>query len=126
MPTSTWGDPESYADETYPSALLKYLLKQMIAHFAAQGACIALFDESIGQMRISMNLRLSSGSLASSPLNRASHDGRGPSHRDDLRPQVIPGGSSSRRLSTHLENDIATPGQESGPLPLIEEIQELS
>jgi signal transduction histidine kinase len=64
MSTSTWGEPESYADDVYPPALLKYLLKQIMAYFAAQGGCIALFDESIGQMRVHLHLRIrNSGGL---------------------------------------------------------------
>src|SRR6266576_5045048 len=59
MPTSIWGGPESdNADETYPLSLLKYFLRQMILQFDAQGACIALFDESVGQMRIQAHVRL--------------------------------------------------------------------
>jgi signal transduction histidine kinase len=57
MSTSTWGGPESYADDAYPSALLKQLLKQMIGQFSAQGACFALFDESVAQMRVRLHVR---------------------------------------------------------------------
>ncbi|QBD80489.1 sensor histidine kinase [Ktedonosporobacter rubrisoli] len=58
MSTSTWGSLEQHNDEGYPSSLLKILLKQMMARFAAQGACLALPDESIGQMRIRLHLRM--------------------------------------------------------------------
>lgn len=58
MSTSIWGGPESYADDAYPSSLLKYLLKQMMRQFCAQGACFALYDESVMQMRIRMHVRL--------------------------------------------------------------------
>jgi signal transduction histidine kinase len=58
MSTSTWGGPESYADDAYPSSLLKHLLKQMMRQFSAQGACFALFDESVSQMRIRLHVRL--------------------------------------------------------------------
>jgi signal transduction histidine kinase len=58
MSTSTWGGPEPYDGETYPPALLKHLLKHMMAQFAAHGACIALPDESIDQMRIRMHVRV--------------------------------------------------------------------
>ena len=56
--TSIWKGPESYAEEAYPSSLLKHLLKQMMARFTAQGACIALFDESIGRMVVRAHVRL--------------------------------------------------------------------
>jgi signal transduction histidine kinase len=58
MSTSIWGGPESYAGDAYPSALLKNLLKQMMRQFSAQGACFALFDESISQMRIRLHVRM--------------------------------------------------------------------
>ena len=87
MPTSVWGGPDSdNADETYPLSLLKYFLRQMILQFGAQGACIALFDESVGQMRIQAHVRLSS-TQALAPtipmrrLNHNSHDVRQQSHR---------------------------------------------
>ncbi|HZT98566.1 MAG TPA: ATP-binding protein [Ktedonobacteraceae bacterium] len=57
MSTPVWGGPESYADDTYPPPLLKHLLKPMMAQCAAQGACIALFDEQLGQMRIRLHVR---------------------------------------------------------------------
>ena len=60
MSASTWGDPEINADESYPSALLRHLLGQMIVQFVAHGACIALLDESIDQMRIQAHVRLRS------------------------------------------------------------------
>lgn len=58
MSTSIWGGPEPYADDAYPSSLLKYLLKQMMRQFCAQGACFALYDESLMQMRIRLHVRL--------------------------------------------------------------------
>ncbi len=58
MPTSVWGGPEPGAEELYPAALLKHLLKPMLVHFGAQGACIALYDESVNQMRVHAHVRL--------------------------------------------------------------------
>jgi len=58
MSASTWGEPEPFADEPYPPALLKYFLKQMMAQFGAHGACMALYDESINQMKIQAHMRL--------------------------------------------------------------------
>ncbi|GCF10743.1 sensor histidine kinase [Dictyobacter arantiisoli] len=57
MSASTWGGSDSYADDTYPVTLLTMLLKQMMQRFGAQGACIALHDETIGQMRTQVHIR---------------------------------------------------------------------
>ncbi|MBO0794329.1 MAG: hypothetical protein J2P36_25730, partial [Ktedonobacteraceae bacterium] len=57
MSTSIWGGPESYGGDSYPSPLLKQLLKQMMVHLGAQGSCIALFDENIRHMRIHVHVR---------------------------------------------------------------------
>lgn len=80
MSTSIWGGPESDdADETYPLSLLKYFLRQMILQFGAQGACIALSDETVGQMRIQAHVRLSNASVPAStiPMHRPNHDSNG-------------------------------------------------
>jgi signal transduction histidine kinase len=58
MTTSIWGGPESYADDAYPAALLKNLLKQMMWQFSAEGACFARLDESVSQMRICLHVRM--------------------------------------------------------------------
>src|SRR5437660_11331482 len=58
MSTPVWGGPESYIDDAYPPSLLKHLLKPMMAQFAAHGACIALFDEKLGQMRVRLHVRV--------------------------------------------------------------------
>ncbi|HEY4385916.1 MAG TPA: hypothetical protein VGN34_15775, partial [Ktedonobacteraceae bacterium] len=84
MSTSAWDGPESKADEGYPLALFKNLLKQMMLQFAAQGACLALYDEHMGQMRIQLHVRLRNTSIR----NLGS---------DGIRPR--------RRLTVHLEND---------------------
>src|SRR5439155_9595314 len=57
MSTPVWGGPESYADDAYPPSLLKHLLKPMMAQFAAQGACMTLLDEKLGQMRVRLHVR---------------------------------------------------------------------
>ena len=57
MSNSTWGEPEPFADETYPPALLRFFLKQMMAQFGADGACMALYDEGINQMKIQAHIR---------------------------------------------------------------------
>ena len=86
MSTSTWGGPELHADESYPSSLLRHLLGQMIIQFGAHGACIALLDESIDQMKIQAHIRLHSINMQSSANEKAPR----------------------RRLTLHLENGISS------------------
>ena len=86
MSASTWGEPELHADESYPSSLLKYLLGQMIIQFAAHGACIALLDESIDQMRIQAHIRLRNLNTQPSAIDKAPR----------------------RRLTLHLENGLSS------------------
>lgn len=57
MSNATWGDPELRSDEPYPLLLLRQLLEQMMTQFAANGACLALFDDSISSMVIRLHLR---------------------------------------------------------------------
>src|SRR5260221_1990005 len=94
-PASTWGGPESYADDAYSSPLLKYLLKQIMIQFSAQGACIALLDESIGQMVIQAHIRLRH------PTDTTKH----------FLPPNIPGVSTlraaKRRITTSLNNGLS-------------------
>lgn len=72
MSNSTWGESEINNDETVPSSLLKSLLKHMMAHFVAQGGCIALLDESIGEMRVQLHLRTRSSGGLKPPSRRMS------------------------------------------------------
>lgn len=58
MPTPIWGEPASLTEAAYPLPLLKHLLQQMMIQFAADGACLTLFDENIGQMVIRLHVRL--------------------------------------------------------------------
>src|SRR5436305_1095302 len=98
MPTSIWGGPESdNADETYPLSLLKYFLRQMILQFGAQGACIAVFDESVRQMRIQAHVRLSSTQVPAPtiPIRRLNHNSHG------VRQQ-------SRRVTINLFHDTSS------------------
>ncbi len=92
MPASTWGGPESNADEIYPVDLLTYLLKEMMLQFDAQGACIALHDERIGQMRIQAHIRFKNA-LAHSPQ---------PSQSSGPLPKLS---SNARRPTAKLESD---------------------
>src|SRR6266700_5625726 len=115
-PTSTWNGPEFYAEEAYPSALLKYLLQQMMSQFGAQGACLALLDESMGQMRVMVHVRQRH---LSSPI--ASHPPKQP-------PGIGPG-SMRRRMTVDLEHDGArvTAGRRQRyALPSTEEIEEVT
>lgn len=115
-PASTWNGPELNADEGYPSALLKYLLQQMMSQFAAQGACLAVLDESIGQMRVLVHVRqryLSSSVVPHPPMQ----------------PPGIGPGSMRRRMTVHLEHDGATtapPRRQRYALPSPDEIEEVA
>ncbi|MDQ6660073.1 MAG: ATP-binding protein, partial [Chloroflexota bacterium] len=55
-----WEEPVARSDERYPSALLKYLLHQMMVQFAAQGACIALYNEQLGTLQVQAHVRIHS------------------------------------------------------------------
>jgi len=57
MSTAIWGERESRADAMYPLSQLKHLLGEMLLHFTATGACIALYNENSGQMEIQLHLR---------------------------------------------------------------------
>lgn len=63
MSTATWGEPQSETEEQHPLELLKQLLQQMMKQFAANGACLALYDETIGQMVVRLHLRTRSSAL---------------------------------------------------------------
>lgn len=58
MSTAIWGEPESRADAAYPLAQLHHLLGEMLLHFSAAGACLALYNESIEQMEMRLHLRI--------------------------------------------------------------------
>lgn len=94
--TSIWRSPEFHADDAYPSSLLKYLLHQMMKQFAAQGACFALLDERVGQMRVQVHVRQRSLNAPVAPQAPLSPPGTGP-------------GSMRRRMSVHLEHDSVSP-----------------
>lgn len=102
MSASTWDGPQLYIDEVYPPALLKHLLKHMMTHFAAQGACIALFDETSQQMRIRLHVR---SRTAANMISRGI------------------GGLRARR-TVHLEQDVPAPTS-TQPLPPPEELDEI-
>ncbi len=57
MSTAVWRGPEPQSEEDYPLPLLKQLLQEMMRHFAAAGACIALRDDTINQMVVRLHLR---------------------------------------------------------------------
>src|SRR5260370_19931438 len=105
MSTSIWGGPESYADDAYPSSLLRHLLKQMMSHFAAQGACIALLDENIGQNIGQMRIRMH---LCSRNIYPPHATGKLPVYENAKLPGLrLPG----RRVTAHLEDEtLASPG----------------
>ncbi|MBX5448910.1 ATP-binding protein [Thermogemmatispora sp.] len=72
MPTAIWGEPEPEGNEAYPLATLKQLLHQMMVHFAAQGACLALYDALLGQMVIRLHVRLRNGGAGGQPSSSLS------------------------------------------------------
>lgn len=90
MSASTWGGLDSYAEETYPLPLLTVLLKQMMERFDAHGACIALHDEIIGQMKVQVHVRLKSATQEDLSVSEPS------SHE-------LP--SSPRRVTIQLDTD---------------------
>ena len=65
MSTAVWGESETQSDESYPLSLLNSLLQQVMEQFAAQGACLALYDENIRQMVIRRHFRAKSNMPAS-------------------------------------------------------------
>src|SRR5579864_9589755 len=67
MSTAIWGESETQSDESYPLSLLNSLLQQMMEQFAAQGACLALYDENIRQMVIRRHFRAKSSTPAPAP-----------------------------------------------------------
>lgn len=58
MPTAIWGESEPLSDDIYPLSLLRQLLLLTMEQFAAQGACLALYDDRIRQMVVRMHLRV--------------------------------------------------------------------
>lgn len=66
MSTAIWGESKSPSEETSSSSLMKQLLQQMMEQFHAMGACLALHNESTGQMVIQLHLRLRN---ATAPIN---------------------------------------------------------
>ncbi len=67
MSTATWGESEFKASEKYSPSLLRQLLQQMIAQFDTAAGCIALFNESKGQMEICLHLRVAKNAAQAAP-----------------------------------------------------------
>ncbi|MBA2680928.1 MAG: hypothetical protein H0U76_21345 [Ktedonobacteraceae bacterium] len=110
MPASTWGGPESNADEIYPVDLLTYLLKQMMLQFDAQGACIALHDERIGQMRIQTHIRFK---------NMPAHSPQPPQSSGPL-PNIS---SNARRPTNKLESEEQMQLSPTLPMPAVSSLR---
>nr|BBH89668.1 hypothetical protein KTC_44190 [Thermosporothrix sp. COM3] len=105
---SAWESPDASRNRTYLLPLLRFLLQQMMAQFSAQGACIALYDESQDRMVVQAHVRVRNASV-----------------------YVEAGGLGlrvpRRRISMHLQKDIApTPSgylrQESPAMDEIEDV----
>ncbi len=96
MSTSVWRGPEPNPNDIYPLGLLKYLLKHMLLQFGAQGGCMALYDESSGQMRVHTHLRVLPQSGDAKPTRRVTIK---------LLPETVPGGSAGRKRPTAAEEE---------------------
>ena len=108
MSASTWDGPQLYIDEVYPPTLLKHLLKNMMTDFSAQGACIALFDETSQQMRVRLHVR-SRVAANMVPANMVPIRGNSVLHP---------------RRTVRLEQDTPSSREQTGPLP--HPVQQLS
>ena len=64
MSTAIWGELDTSTNEMYPTNLLKYLLYQMMVQFAANGACLALYEEHKSQMEVRLHVRLRNGGIS--------------------------------------------------------------
>jgi signal transduction histidine kinase len=109
MSTSTWGESEPFIDETYPPALLKHFLKQMMAQFGAHGACMALYDEGTNQMKVQAHIRLQRPLHPSQPLQQSDLPEPTPSQTNQatLTPEVPL--SQSRRTTVNLLQEVQQP-----------------
>ncbi|BCL82127.1 GAF domain-containing protein [Ktedonobacteria bacterium brp13] len=58
MSASIWGESDLHGNEPYPLALLTNLSRQAMQHFNAHGACFALYDEEVSQMRVQIHIRV--------------------------------------------------------------------
>lgn len=74
MSAATWGDHEPQSDEKYPISLIRHLLQQMMKQFAAHGAVIALFDESLDQMVVRMHMRQRNPNFVVTPLRQEANN----------------------------------------------------
>ena len=101
MATSVWGDSESYTNDAFPSSLLKRLLQQMMRRFTAQGACLALFDEHIGQMRVCLHVRLRHAHTEGMPEQGSVQAKRTPGRR--IAPQLTLGTTVSAGAEEEVE-----------------------
>ncbi len=95
MSASTWDGPQLFIDEMYPPTLLKHVLKHMMTHFSAQGACIALFDETSQQMRVRLHVR---SRVSANTVSARSATG-------------------GLRRTVRLEHDTPSPMGQTSPLP---------
>ncbi len=64
MYTATWGEqPEAESDVPIDTSSLIPMLRQQLKHlmiqFSAQGACVALYDAALNQMKIQVHVRIS-------------------------------------------------------------------
>ena len=126
MSASTWDSPQLYIDEVYPPTLLKHLLKHMMTHFAAQGACIALLDDTSQQMRIRLHVRLRSLANMIPPRNIGGLRPRRTVHLEQDTPtQMSPYLGPSRGLPDVIQSQSPLSTQPLPPLTPPEELDEI-
>lgn len=102
MAGAIWGEPDFHPEEGYPLALFQNLLQQTMTHYSADGACLALFEESLGQMVVQQHVRFRQ---VSNPVTTA--------RKNSITGMHLPG-LQSRRTTSKL-TDPAIPAVQKGP-----------
>lgn len=116
MSAAVWGEPGLRAGDAYPLLQLKRLLGEMMLHFGASGACLALHNEQSGQMEIRLHLR-TPRSLPAAPPTAANrqHDGARPLGRVTI-----------NLLQDHFEHSPAAPSPGRPRRPIMMQAQTLA
>ncbi|HLJ32143.1 MAG TPA: ATP-binding protein [Ktedonobacteraceae bacterium] len=116
MSTAIWGELDASAHKMYPTNLLKSLLYQMMMQFSANGACLALYNESKQQMEVQLHVRLRSASASPLHSGSASEEERVSRRRAtiDLNPveqSPSPSPKGKRLMQVLLELEDVSPHQ---------------
>lgn len=125
MSTATWGESDTSTYQMYPANLLKYLLYQMMMQFSANGACLALYNESKQQMQVEVHVRLRTAVPVSvtSPRNSLAHEeervlrGRATIDLNPVEHSPSPSPKGKRRMQVLQELEDVTL-QQSGLFPV--------